>query len=161
MVAAFASSKGRLRSVTDVKRMRWPDEVEPTRSNEATVQVAKVLAPEASALSQGRPPMVRHRRQFILEFKLHVIREVEVGKSLAHASREYELHPNLIRKWQVQYASHAYTRLLADRGNPSTTPSRRKTSSIEPPSLPLVLRAADLVRKRSASRMFVITILAY
>jgi transposase len=50
--------------------------------------------------------MVRHRRQFTKEFKLHVIREVEVGKSLAQASREYELHPNLIRKWQVQYAQH-------------------------------------------------------
>lgn len=50
--------------------------------------------------------MTKHRRQFTKEFKLHVIREVEAGKPLAHASREHELHPNLIRKWQAQYAQY-------------------------------------------------------
>ncbi len=50
--------------------------------------------------------MTRHRRQFTREFKLQIIREVEVGKPLAQASREHELHPNLIRKWQAQYAQY-------------------------------------------------------
>jgi len=50
--------------------------------------------------------MTRNRRQFTKEFKLHVIREVEAGKPLAQAGREYELHPNLIRKWQAQYAQY-------------------------------------------------------
>ncbi|HBY94739.1 MAG TPA: hypothetical protein DEP84_12405 [Chloroflexi bacterium] len=51
--------------------------------------------------------MSRKRRQFSREFKLQVIREVEAGKSLAQASREHEVHPNLIRKWQAQYAMYA------------------------------------------------------
>lgn len=50
--------------------------------------------------------MTKHRRQFTREFKLQVIREVEVGKPLAQAGREHELHPNLIRKWQAQYAQY-------------------------------------------------------
>ena len=36
------------------------------------------------------------RRIFIKEFKQQIIREVQVGKSIAQASRENELHPNLI-----------------------------------------------------------------
>ena len=50
--------------------------------------------------------MTKRRRQFTKEFKLQVIREVEAGKSLAHVAREHELHPNLIRKWQGQYAEY-------------------------------------------------------
>ncbi|GAC1658502.1 MAG: transposase [Acidobacteriaceae bacterium] len=50
--------------------------------------------------------MTKHRRQFTKEFKLHVIREVAAGKTLAQAAREHELHPNLIRKWQTLYAEH-------------------------------------------------------
>jgi transposase len=50
--------------------------------------------------------MTRNRRQFTREFKLQVIREVEVGKTLAQAAREHALHPNLIRKWQTQYAEY-------------------------------------------------------
>lgn len=50
--------------------------------------------------------MPRSRRQFTKEFKLQVIREVEAGKPLAHAGREHELHPNLIRKWQLQYTQY-------------------------------------------------------
>jgi transposase-like protein len=39
------------------------------------------------------------RRQFTKEFKLGVLHEIEAGLSLAEASRRYEVHPNLIRKW--------------------------------------------------------------
>jgi len=40
------------------------------------------------------------RRQFTKEFKLEVVREVDAGLPLAEASRRYELHPTLIRKWR-------------------------------------------------------------
>ena len=50
--------------------------------------------------------MSKIRRQFSKEFKLQVIRELETGKSLAHASREHQVHPNVLRKWQQQYQSY-------------------------------------------------------
>ena len=43
------------------------------------------------------------RRQFAKELKMEVVREVESGLSLAEASRRYEVHPNLIRKWRELY----------------------------------------------------------
>jgi len=45
------------------------------------------------------------RRIFTKEFKQQIIREVQVGKSIAQASRENELHPNLIAKWQKSRAA--------------------------------------------------------
>jgi transposase len=50
--------------------------------------------------------MSKRRRQFTKEFKLQVIREIEAGKSLAHASREHQVHPNMLRKWRQQYQSY-------------------------------------------------------
>ncbi|MBI1805569.1 MAG: transposase, partial [Ignavibacteria bacterium] len=32
--------------------------------------------------------------------KIEVVQEVESGLPLAEASRRYEVHPNLIRKWR-------------------------------------------------------------
>jgi transposase InsO family protein len=46
--------------------------------------------------------MSKTRRQFSKEFKLQVIRELEAGKSLAQASREHQVHPNMLRKWRQQ-----------------------------------------------------------
>ena len=43
------------------------------------------------------------RRQFTKEVKLEVLREVEAGLSMAEASRRYEVHPNLVRKWRELY----------------------------------------------------------
>lgn len=43
------------------------------------------------------------RRQFTREFKLQVVREVEAGLSIAEVSRQYEVHPNLLRKWRDLY----------------------------------------------------------
>ena len=51
------------------------------------------------------------RRVFTKEFKQQIIREVQAGKSIAQASREHDLHPNLIAKWQKlheQYAQNAF-----------------------------------------------------
>ena len=43
------------------------------------------------------------RRQFTKELKRQAIQEIEAGLSLVEASRRYEVHPNLIRKWRELY----------------------------------------------------------
>ena len=51
------------------------------------------------------------RRIFTKEFKQQILLEVQAGKSIAQVSRENELHPNLIAKWQKlqeQYAQNAF-----------------------------------------------------
>ena len=51
------------------------------------------------------------RRIFTKDFKQQILHEVQAGKSIAQASRENELHPNLIAKWQKlqeQYAQNAF-----------------------------------------------------
>ena len=51
------------------------------------------------------------RRIFTKEFKQQILHQVQAGKSIAQASRENELHPNLIAKWQKlheQYAQNAF-----------------------------------------------------
>jgi transposase len=56
--------------------------------------------------------MALKRRLFTREFKLQVLREIEAGKSVAQASREHQLHPTLVAKWQKQhsqYAEHAFS----------------------------------------------------
>lgn len=56
------------------------------------------------------------RRQFSREMKIAVVREVEAGLSLAEASRRYEVHPNLIRKWRDLYRENG-DRAFAGHGN--------------------------------------------
>ena len=51
--------------------------------------------------------MTLKKRQFTGDFKLHILREIEAGKSLAQAAREYQLHPTLINKWKQQHARYA------------------------------------------------------
>jgi transposase len=51
--------------------------------------------------------MALKRRQFTRDFKLQVLREIEAGKSVAQASRQYQLHPTLISKWQKQHSQYA------------------------------------------------------
>ena len=51
------------------------------------------------------------RRVFTKEFKQQILHQVRAGKSIAQASREHDLHPNLIAKWQKlheQYAQNAF-----------------------------------------------------
>lgn len=55
--------------------------------------------------------MALKRRKFTRELKLQVVREVEAGKPIAQAAREYELHPTQITKWrqlQQRYAEQAF-----------------------------------------------------
>ena len=51
------------------------------------------------------------RRKFTRDFKIEVVREVEAGKSIAQAAREYQIHPILIGRWRkehLQYAEQAF-----------------------------------------------------
>ncbi len=63
--------------------------------------------------------MTLKRRQFTKEFKLHVLREIEAGTSVAQAARQHQLHPNVIRKWREQYARYA-DRAFAGNGHAYT-----------------------------------------
>lgn len=56
------------------------------------------------------------RRQFTRDFKLQVLREIEAGKSIAQASREHQIHPSLICRWQKQHAEYA-DRAFSGNGN--------------------------------------------
>ena len=47
------------------------------------------------------------RRVFSKEFKLHVLREVQSGKTAAEVARQYQLHPNLLVKWRNQFETYA------------------------------------------------------
>jgi transposase len=47
--------------------------------------------------------MSTKRRQFTPAFKLQVVREIEAGKPVPVAAREYQLHPNLIYRWKRTY----------------------------------------------------------
>jgi transposase len=52
------------------------------------------------------------RRRFTREFKLQVVRELEAGKALAQAAREYQVHPTVLVRWRkehLQYAERAFT----------------------------------------------------
>lgn len=47
--------------------------------------------------------MSKKRRRFTPDFKLQVVREIEVDKPAAQAAREHQLHPNLIYRWKRKY----------------------------------------------------------
>lgn len=38
---------------------------------------------------------------------MQVLREIEAGKTVAQASREHQLHPTLVSKWQKQHSQYA------------------------------------------------------
>ena len=46
---------------------------------------------------------MKRRRTYTRDFKISVIREVEMGKTLAQVSRENEIHPSLVVKWKKEY----------------------------------------------------------
>lgn len=60
--------------------------------------------------------MSKKRRQFTKEFKLEVVHELEAGKSLAQASREHEVHPNVLRQWRQHYQAYG-DKAFAGNGN--------------------------------------------
>ena len=44
------------------------------------------------------------QRKFTREFKLEAIRQLAGGKSFAQLARELQLHENVLRRWQREYA---------------------------------------------------------
>lgn len=56
------------------------------------------------------------KREFTREFKLQILREIEAGKSVAQASREYQIHPTMIGRWRKQHAQYA-DRAFAGNGH--------------------------------------------
>ena len=68
------------------------------------------------------------RRIFSRDFKLQVLREIELGKSMAQACREHQVHPNTIRSWRKlydQYADQAFA------GNGRTYTDEAKVAALE------------------------------
>ena len=46
---------------------------------------------------------MKRRRTYTRDFKISVIREVEMGKTHAQVSRENEVHPSLMVKWKKEH----------------------------------------------------------
>lgn len=65
---------------------------------------------------------LKTRRQFSRDFKLQIIREIEAGKTVAQAAREYQVSPNLIGRWQKQQAQYG-ERSFAGAGHGYTEPA--------------------------------------
>lgn len=72
--------------------------------------------------------MALKRRLFTREFKLQVLREIQSGKSVAQASREHQLHPTLISKWQKQHSRYAEQ---AFSGNGNSYKDEARLSELE------------------------------
>lgn len=56
--------------------------------------------------------MSQKRRQFNKDFKVHVLNEIDAGKSIAQTAREFEVHPTQIQKWKKelsQYGEKAFS----------------------------------------------------
>ena len=47
--------------------------------------------------------MARRRRVFSREFKLHVLKEVQSGKTQAEVARKYQILPKIISRWACEY----------------------------------------------------------
>ncbi len=62
---------------------------------------------------------LKQRRKFTRELKLQVLAEITAGKSVAQASREHQLHPTLIGRWQKQQRQYA-DRAFAGNGRTYT-----------------------------------------
>jgi transposase len=46
---------------------------------------------------------MKTRRHYTSDFKIAVVRDIEIGRSLAQVSRENGIHPSLIAKWKRDY----------------------------------------------------------
>ena len=66
---------------------------------------------------------MKRRRTFTQEFKLEVLRACESGKTKAQVSREYEIHPTLINRWEKEYREDP-DNAFQGRGNTYKTEAR-------------------------------------
>lgn len=79
--------------------------------------------------------MSLRRRTFSKEFKLHVLREVECGKTQAEIARKYEILPKLISRWLGESETYSEA-AFAGEGNTYTDKARiaaleRKVAQLE------------------------------
>jgi len=72
--------------------------------------------------------MALKRRQFTREFKLQVVHEVQAGKTLAQAAREYELHASTIMEWRRNHEKYAER---AFQGNGRSYTDEAKIAELE------------------------------
>ena len=68
------------------------------------------------------------RQQFSKDYKIRVLREIEAGKSIAQASREYEISQTTIAKWKKTYKVYG-SQAFAGNGNSYT--NEAKTAELE------------------------------
>ena len=70
-----------------------------------------------------RQIMASERRVHSKEFKTQVVREVEAGKPIAQAAREYQIHPTQITRWRARLAAYPQT-AFSGNGNAYTSEAR-------------------------------------
>jgi transposase len=63
------------------------------------------------------------RRVFSKEFKLHIVREVQSGKSQAEIARQYQILPKIICRWISEHDTYA-GEAFAGYGNSYTVEAR-------------------------------------
>jgi len=68
------------------------------------------------------------RRVFSKEFKLHVLREVESGKTQAEVARKYQILPKLISRWLGEHETYGEE---AFGGNGSVYTEKARMAALE------------------------------
>jgi transposase len=96
------------------------------------------------------------RRIFSKEFKLHVLKEVQSGKTQAQVARKYQILPKMISRWVGEHETYAQE-AFAGPGNPYTAGARaaaleRKIAQLEAENalLKKALTQLDQIRDRGA-----------
>ena len=46
------------------------------------------------------------RKRFTREFKLQIVRAFEAGTSIGELTRQFDIHPNLVYKWNQEYRNN-------------------------------------------------------
>lgn len=92
--------------------------------------------------------MSTDRRKFSREFKLQILGEIAAGKSVAQATRDYDITDGMISQWRRQYAANPNGAFC---GNGSTARLETRIAELER----MVGRLAmenDLLKKALARR---------
>ena len=72
--------------------------------------------------------MGKIRRKYTREMKLAVLREHENGKGITQLSREYEIHPNVIYRWEKELKENPEN---AFRGRGNTRKEEARIAELE------------------------------
>jgi transposase len=71
---------------------------------------------------------MKTRRHYTRDFKIAVVRDLEIGRSLAQVSRENGIHPSLIAKWKRDYFENPEN---AFRGNGKAYKEQARMAELE------------------------------